>query len=101
MRTLSIIIGFALILGSASVSLAQDAKKPQGPSCPEQLQMVSALAKEYDATRDSAIREKVAYKSAYEAEKKARQALEAQLAAIKKNLPAEPVAPKVEEKKVE
>ena len=83
---------FVLSAVMIQVSEAQDKSKKPEISCQDQLTMMTALAKEYDQTRDNAIREKVAYKNAYEAQVKNIQALEKQLADLK---------PKSEEKKAE
>ena len=93
-----IVVLFVVALLTA-VYAEEKAKAPTVP-CPEQLRMVSDLAKEYDLNRDSAIREKVAYKSAYEAERTKRQSLEKQLAELQKPTAVKDV-PKGEEKKAE
>lgn len=103
MRALMLMIP-VVVLGGIVVFLtavsADDKAKATTLPCPEQLRMVSDLAKEYDLTRDTAIREKVAYKSAYDAEHARRLALDKQLAELQKTF-APKEAPKGEEHKAE
>ena len=70
-----------LVVGSDAG--AEEKTKQPDLSCPDQLTMMTALAKEYDQTRDNAVREKVAYKNAYEAQARKIQALEKQLGDLK------------------
>jgi hypothetical protein len=66
-------------------------------SCQEQLKLVEDLSSQFDHSRDTAVREKVVYKRAFENERARRLALEKQLAEIKAKL--EPVEPKDDARK--
>jgi outer membrane lipoprotein-sorting protein len=77
---------------AATVSAEQPAA-----SCQEQLKLIEDLSSEFDHSRDTAVREKVVYKRAFENERARRLALEKQLAEIKAKL--EPVEPKDDARK--
>lgn len=88
--------GLILIaVGLLEVPLFAADKKGEA-SCQDNLRLSNELAKEYYDKRDQAEREKVAYKSAFESEQRARKSLETQIADLKKKLES-----KADEKKPE